>query len=477
MLKPKYLWALLALPFGYLFVLVIHLIPVASGASTYLAELRGTAANSENSNVPAEYAKKVDRVIADLSIPVVKQILNTAGVNLSTIRPEIKALVSAGPTLAGAAKPQKYLISFQNSAEARGTGGILGAFAIVEMSKGDFKILRTGSNAALYSMNISTLPIEMPDEFLKLYGNNPGILQNSNLSPHFPYGAEIWMGLWKKKFGEDLDGVIAVDPSALSYILKSTGPITLPNGEKITAENVVSETLEKAYKRFEKDNKARKDYLVQILDAAAAKIVSLEFDKRKMLSGITQGIIENRILIYSKDKEAEKTLSTTRIAGFLTTEANNEFRTVIQNIDASKLDYYLDRSVVVESKVCKDVRETQVRITVKNSLKSGKGLPAYVLTRADKGKPADLVTGAHRFKVFIYGPTESKLVSASRENRTANLGGGATERSRPVYVADVDLSPGQSEELQANFAGGIGKITYIDQPLVRPTQIEIKDKC
>ncbi len=158
-------------------------------------------------------------------------------------------------------------------------------------------------------------------------------------------------------------------------------------------------------------------------------------------------------------------------------EPNNEFRTVIQNIDASKLDYYLDRSVVVESMECKDVRKTQVRIVVKNTLKSGKGLPAYVLTRADKGKPADLVTGAHRFKVFIYGPTGAKLVDAWRENRTANLGGASTERLRPVYVADVDLSPGESEELHANFAGGVGKISFIDQPLVRTTQIEIKDKC
>ena len=112
-----------------------------------------------------------------------------------------------------------------------------------------------------------------------------------------------------------------------------------------------------------------------------------------------------------------------------------------------------------------------------NTLKSGKGLPAYVLTRADKGKPADLITGAHRFKVFIYGPTGAQLVDAWRENRTADLGGGSKERLRPVYVADVDLSPGESEELQANFAGGVGKITFIDQPLVRTTQIEIKDKC
>ena len=317
----------------------------------------------------------------------------------------------------------------------------------------------------------------MPPEFLRLYGNNPGILQNSNLSPHFPYGAQIWMGLWKKAYNEDLDGVIAVDPSALSYILKATGPIELPNGEKITAENVVSETLERAYKRFEKDNNARKEYLVQILNAAASKLVAKDFNNRKMVAGLVQGIIEHRILIYSTDNKAEEMLAKSRIAGFMSKEPNNEFRTVIQNIDASKLDYYLDRSVVVESMECKDVRKTQVRIVVKNTLKNGKGLPAYVLTRADKGKPADLVTGAHRFKVFIYGPTGAKLVDAWRENRTANLGGASTERLRPVYVADVDLSPCESEELHANFAGGVGKISFIDQPLVRTTQIEIKDKC
>ncbi len=477
MLKPKHLWFLLALPVGYLIVLSIHIAPVVLGASSYLSDLRGDEPSLETSANSADFAKKVDRVIADLSIPIVKQLFGLSGINLTEYRPEISALIKTGPTLAGADKAQKYLVSFQNSAEARGTGGILGAFAIVELDRGKFKILRTGSNASLYSMSILKLPIEMPNEFLKLYGNNPSILQNSNLSPHFPYGAEIWMALWKKAYGEDLDGVIAVDPSALSYILKATGPIVLPSGGEITSENVVSETLEKAYKRFEKDNSARKNYLVQILDAAAAKIVSREFDNRKMLAGILQGVKENRILLYSKDAKAEKVLANTRLAGYLTIEPNNEFRTVIQNIDASKLDYYLDRSVVVESKVCENIKQTQVRIIVKNTLKSGKGLPAYVLTRADKGKPDNLVTGAHRFKVFIYGPTQSRLVNVLRENRTANLGGGSTERSRPVYVVDVDLSPGQSEELQANFAGGVGKITFIDQPLVRTTEIKIKDKC
>jgi hypothetical protein len=271
--------------------------------------------------------------------------------------------------------------------------------------------------------------------------------------------------------------VIAVDPSSLSYVLKATGPITLASGEIITSENVVAETLQKAYKRYEKDNNARKQYLVDIMNAAATKITSGQFSNIEMAKAIKRGLIENRILLYSRDQAAQKELATVRLGGFLSKEPNNEFRAVIQNIDASKLDYYLKRSVVVETTSCKNTQQTQVRVKLTNTLKSGKGLPAYVLTRADKGKPADLVTGQHRFKLFIYGPTNAKLVSVLRENREDGLGGGSTERGRPIYVADVDLAPGESEELLANFAGGVGNISFIDQPLVIPTELSVKGGC
>jgi hypothetical protein len=188
-------------------------------------------------------------------------------------------------------------------------------------------------------------------------------------------------------------------------------------------------------------------------------------------------ILQNRLLVYSTDKKVEARLAPSRLGGFMKTGPNNEFRAVIQNIDASKLDYYLDRKVLINSTGCKVPTTTQVKVTVKNTLTTGIGLPAYVLTRADKTKPADLVTGAHRFKLFIYGPVGARLVSVSRENRTANLGGASTERKRPIYVADVDLGPGQSEEFLANFSGGTGKISYVDQPLVRSTILSISDKC
>jgi hypothetical protein len=110
-------------------------------------------------------------------------------------------------------------------------------------------------------------------------------------------------------------------------------------------------------------------------------------------------------------------------------------------------------------------------------LKTGKGLPAYVLTRADKDKPADLVTGQHKFKVFIYGPVGSSIVSAWRENLGYGIGGQAQERMRPVMVMEVDLAPLESEKLQVNFAGGNGKLKFVDQPLVIPTKVDIKGGC
>ena len=475
MLKLKYLWALLLLPLIWLLLMAAVAIPAIGHAKSYIKVVQGDYTAQSAKSSADLLTSDINRAFALLNAPIAKQISSLLGVNFSNIKDEIQAGVAAGAVLAGADKPKKYLIAFQNSAEARGTGGILGAYAIIEFDNGDIKILKTGSNAEL-KWN-TELIIKMPDEFMRLYGKNPAIWQNSNLSPHFPYGAKIWMANWEKQFGGKLDGAIAVDPTALSYILRSTGEIRLKSGEKITSENVVEETLKNAYERYEKDNDARKQYLVEIMNATAVKLTTGEYSKVKMAKALRDGIKANRILIYSTNQSAQKQLEKVRLGGHLGLAANNEYRTVIQNIDASKLDYYLDRSVTIESKSCQNVKQTQVRIRVTNTLETGVGLSAYVLTRADKGKPASLITGAHRFKVFIYGPTDAKLISVSRENRTADLGGSSVERKRPVYVADVDLAPGASEELLANFSGGVGNITFIDQPLVRQTKLSIQDKC
>jgi hypothetical protein len=366
------------------------------------------------------------------------------------------------------------LVVTQNSAEARGTGGILGALAIVEFDKGNFKVLQANSNVIFPSERRT--PIDMPKEFVDLYGYDPGIFQNSNLSPHFPYGAEIWMALWERKYGGRLDGVIAVDPTALSFILKSTGPVKLDDGEVITSKNVVYKTLSEAYKRFEDDNVARKEYLVRMMKAVFAKIERREFEELIFAHQIKRAILANRLLVYSRDVATQKKLAPTKLAGHMSLNPNNEFRAVIKNTDASKLDYYIERSVKIESVECNNESLGRITVTVRNVLESGEGLPAYVLTRADKVKPSDYVKGQHRFELFLYGPSFSSFSGGTRLG-SGELGGVGVERNRPVLVTDIDLKPGETEVVSAEFRGGSGKITYVEQPLVRDSSIEIIDLC
>ena len=384
-------------------------------------------------------------------------------------------LVRVAPNLLGAQSPKKYLLVFQNSAEARGTGGIIGAYAEIQVYRGAMTVLKQGSNVALKSLN--EIPIAMPAEFVQLYGSDPAIWQNSNLSPHFPYGAQIWLALWQKQYGEKLDGVIAVDPTALSYLLRATGPVVLKSGEQITAASEVYKTLSEAYKTYEKNNDARKQYLVNIMNATFAKITAGQYSKITMAKSMGDPIDQGRILVYSTDPASEAILSKTRLGGFMSTAANNEYRAVIQNIDASKLDYYLSRSVSIKALKCSVPRVTQVTMTVKNTLASGEGLPQYVLTRSDLSRPETTMSGQHHFQVFVYGPTGSTLVVAQRSSVNGSPDKLGTERGRPVLVVDEDLAPLAGDVITATFSGGVGPITYVDQPLVLGTAVSISDNC
>ena len=148
MLKVKYLWALLTLPLIWLLLLVAVSIPAVGHARGYIKVVKSDY--SEKSAIASADAlnSDINRVFSIIDLPISKQISSLFGLNFSNIKNEITAAVSAGPILAGADKPRRYLISFQNSAEARGTGGILGAYALIELDKGNLKVLQTGSKSA-----------------------------------------------------------------------------------------------------------------------------------------------------------------------------------------------------------------------------------------------------------------------------------------------------------------------------------------
>ncbi len=376
------------------------------------------------------------------------------------------------PELLGLDETKKYLIAFQNSAEARGTGGILGAYAVAELN-GSLQIREVGTNAGLESQD--QLPVRLPPEFRSIYRNDPAIWQNSNMSPHFPYGSRIWLALWDRQFKEKLDGVVTVDPIVLKSILEITGPIQVRN-KTISAANVVAETLSSSYLDYQSDNLARKQYLVEIIEGTASAIRDYNFQWNGELIKLSKPLIENRVLIYSSLPKIQRILSNAQISGTLSKKYDNQFRLVVQNTAGNKMDYYLKRKLKISSKSCEKRRITQAEFSLINTASKDFYLPAYVKGRLDLDLPGGK-NNSTSLSVFLYGPYKSKLVSAIDPTTGTSIGYQKSERGRPALVIPLELEAGEMRKFIVDFEGGVGNITTHIQPLVIKQSTQIVDQC
>ncbi len=382
-------------------------------------------------------------------------------------------LLPVAPALLGNNGPRRYFVAFQNPAEARGTGGIIGAFAVIQADQGQITVESVGSNTQLHSL--PQLPISMPSDFLTLYGQDPAIWQNSNMSPHFPNAAKIWMALWQKQTGQSLDGVITLDPFVLQAYLAATGPLKVLD-QRFTAENLISETLSREYISYAKNNDARKQFLVELLKAALTRISTHAPNASQLLSISESSLSDNRIFLYSAHSEEEAAISDSSISGILPASADNSYRLVINNLSGNKMEYYLDRSLELTALKCGQNPETRVDLTLRNSVDPNASLPPYVNGRLDLGKPnGDRNTT--KVEAYLYGPYGSTIIDAINSDTGEVPGEQATENGHPVLLMTLELKPMTPIHITAEFRGGKGPITHVIQPLVKQEKILIKDKC
>src|SRR5690606_173047 len=149
------------------------------------------------------------------------------------------------PAMLGGEEQRNYLVLFQNNAEARATGGLVGAMAVVSAEDGQ---LALGQQSAPKEFGEQPEPVlPLTDAELALYDRQLGtFVQDVNFTPHFPRSAELARAFWGLRYPEQLDGVLSIDPVALSYLLRATGPIEV-QGRQLTADNAVDVLLNRVY--------------------------------------------------------------------------------------------------------------------------------------------------------------------------------------------------------------------------------------
>jgi hypothetical protein len=351
------------------------------------------------------------------------------------------------PPMLGAGGPRTYLVLFQNLAEVRATGGMPGAFIVVEADHGAIRIVDQGTAAAtLQTFSTPVLPLDPDMEALHTdrLGTFPA---DVNLTPDFPTAAALAREMYRIRTGRTVDGVMATDPVSLSYLLRVTGPVPLPTGAPLTADTAVRMLLSEVYADL--PVQAQQDaYFAGAARAVFDALLSHQGDPRALLGALTRAAGERRILVWSAHPDEEDQISRTMLAGALPADDGAEPTVGVFLNDGSgaKLGYYLSHAVTLGVGSClpDGTLELRLKLTL-GSAAPRSGLSSSVLGLGLSGDPYTV-----RTNVMIFSPTGGGVGDVTLDGVPAEAGTGV-ERARSVAVVTVDLPPGVTKTLDVTL--------------------------
>jgi hypothetical protein len=379
------------------------------------------------------------------------------------------------PTMLGAEGPKRYFVGFQNDAEARGTGGLPGAFGILVANHG--KLTFTGFENDNVLSNTAT-DLNFGSAYNALYGNadTTSLYLNSNLSPNFPYAAQIWAAMWEKHSGQRIDGAIALDPAAVSYLLGVTGPVTLPGNSQVAAGNVVALTQSAVYAKFPEwtEGASRNAYLLDVARSISEGVLDAHGSMTNLIGAAARAAGERRLLIWSADRAIEARLGQTAAAGTIPVTSAPYVGLSIVNDAGNKLDYYLGRSIRWQRTGCGATRKVTVTIALTNSAPAN-GLSPVVTARFD-AHDYPVRPGDNRLEVSYFA-TDGAVMNSVTAGGTPTTASSGTELGHPVFTVDLELPRGTTRTVVFHLTepAGSGAPIVLRQPLVQPLQVSVED--
>lgn len=378
------------------------------------------------------------------------------------------------PPMLGADGERTYLVAFQNPAELRTTGGIFGAYAVLHAADGRITMGDQGSGSgSLGSFDPPVMGV-LSDEQVQLFTDRPAIYpMDVNLIPDFPTAAQLLAAMYSERFGIDVDGVIATDPVALADVLGATGPIDLPNGDRLTAANAVQYLLADAY--VDTTPEESDELFATAARAVFATLISGTADPHDMLAALRDAAGERRLLVWSSDDDEQTLLAPTPLSGQLPEDdaAGPVVGVFLNDGTGGKMDYYLRQKVSLEATGCSPDRELLLEATVTLTTSApASGLPDYVTGMAMGG---EAIT---RTNVQIVAPVGGDVDELTLDGKRLTGFHGGQEAGRTILITTVDLAPGESKTVRAvirsgTLADGASGIELRTTPMAHPSEVTV----
>lgn len=347
------------------------------------------------------------------------------------------------PRMLGADGPRSTLVLFQNNAEWRSLGGVVGAVAQLDARDGRLSLTAQGSSADFVAF--ADDPVRaLPDDVREIYDTRPArYMQNTTQVPDFAVGAAVARDMWERVHGAAVDSVLAVDPVALSYLLRATGPVTLPSGDQLTADDAVSLLLDQVYRRHA--DPRDQDAFFQTASASVFHaLADGRADPSALVEALARAGAEHRLLLWNADGDDQAILAGTTIQGALpeSDAAHSAIGVYLNDGTGSKMDYYLRPSIAAAW--CSDAT-ARVHVELRDEAPDPSALPPYVTGAGEHGVPVgETLTG-----VYVYLPPGAEVIDhrTASDDDSAPAFAAGTHDGRPVLKWSVRLSRGRSASL------------------------------
>lgn len=253
-------------------------------------------------------------------------------------------LLGAIPGLLGDEGPRRYFLAFHAPSEARGGGGLIGVYGLLEADAGKLRLRHIAPIRELVPK--LKAPVTGPQWFRDLYENIAGLdgWREANQSPTFPTVSEILLRMYEASTGERLDGVIAMDPLVLQEMTRATGPIDAEGfPEPVGPENAGRILMRDIYLGFERQEDEQNAFLKDLVDDLYARLASGDVDGRKLADAIAESVRTQHLKMFSRVPGEQEALVSAGMAADPEKYAPNVQMNFHNNYAANKIDWYLKR--------------------------------------------------------------------------------------------------------------------------------------
>lgn len=313
-----------------------------SEATARLVEARDRLAHPVSGPLPASVRRAREEV------------LETSGALVSMLDP-MRDLTRVVPALLGAGGPRRYLVAMQNSAELRGTGGLIGFHAVLTANDGELSLTtpRTDEKVDVPPDAVPPLSAEHRDWLAHLQPT--ASLKNVNLDPDFTRTAPMMIAVYEAATGVALDGVIAVDPVGLTSLMRPDEELRVPEAvadpdaglpARLATRDLPRTMLVDAYQVLGGSTDRRKAFHAALAESAFDRLLELTWDEG-LLDRLGFAIEGRHLQIHSRDPETQAALERLGAAGRMTTaQAGDDLLAITaNNAGAGKPDVHVRHEV------------------------------------------------------------------------------------------------------------------------------------